>query len=135
MHRHMCADRRGFALSDLLVTMLCTASLVPIAAGCIVLLPQLSAFHEDVQDETALYQLRRLCMIAYDPAVSSDTLCFSYKEKDWQLRMVNRRLILQPGTQIFLSEIDSASFTIENGVIYCVYEREGRSRSAPLMHE
>ncbi|MCH4013024.1 MAG: hypothetical protein LKE64_01640 [Solobacterium sp.] len=135
MYRNMCTDRRGFALSDLLTTMICTAALVPIAVSCIVLLPQLSTFHEDVQDETALYQLRRIGMMAYDPAVSSDTLSFSYKDQDWQLSMVNRRLILQPGTQIFLSEIDSASFTIENGVIYCVYEREGKTRSTPLMHE
>lgn len=133
MHAHLFTGRDGFALADLLVTLCCCAVLVPIAASCIVLLPQLIVFEEDVQDETALYQLRRILMMAYDAEiVSDDTLTFTYREKEWRLHETNRRLILQPGTQIFLSGIDSAFFTEEEEVIYVVYDRDGKQRKAPL---
>lgn len=134
MHHYLFPRNHGYALSDLLVTMLLVSMLLPVCTGCIILLPQLTAFTEDVQDETALYQLRRIGMMAYDPVCTSSSLTFTYRHKEWTLHMVNDHLILQPGTQIFLSAIDSASFTIENEVIYVVYTRQGKSRKAPLMH-
>jgi hypothetical protein len=115
--------------------MLLAGMLVPVAASCIVLLPQMIEFTEDVQDETALYQLRRIGMMAYDPSVASSSLTFTYRDKEWILHQVNDHLILQPGTQIFLSSIDSASFEERNGVIYIVYQRGNTIRHTPLMHE
>jgi hypothetical protein len=56
--------------------------------------------------------------------IEATEIAFSYREKEMHLSLVNDHMILQPGTQIFLSDIDSTAFEMEENLIYVVYERE-----------
>lgn len=134
MHILHARNHAGYLLTDMLVVIGAVCALIPAASSCIALLPQLLAVDENVQDEIAAAQLRRILMLAYDPCVSSDTLSFTYQGKEMALYETNGHLILTPGTQIFFSEIDSASFEESGEVIYVILRRKNTERRCPLMH-
>ena len=82
--------------------------------------------YNEINDEIALMQLREILLITYDMHVASDELNFIYKNKEFKLSLVNNKLLLQPGTQIFLNDIDNLSFKIKNSFIYVEYERDNK---------
>ncbi len=120
----------GFALGDVLMTILISVMLLPAVTACLWILPQLTAFDESIQDEIALQQLRRILMLSYDLECRNDTLYFQYQGRDCQLVLRNHRMILQPGTQIFLNDIDALSFGMEQEVIYVYYQRGNETYQA-----
>ncbi|MBR2811098.1 MAG: hypothetical protein IKD69_06940 [Solobacterium sp.] len=119
MHR----SRAGFVLSDFLAALCVVVLMVPLMTMCLGVLKGSLVFDERLQDEIALLQLRKILLISYDIEVSPQMLSFRYQARDMRLSLVNRRLIIQPGTQIFLSEIDGASFLEKDGMIEVIYSR------------
>jgi len=71
--------------------------------------------------------LRKILMLSYDLENNGDSLSFIYKNDDYELYQTNNRLILKPGTQIILNDIDSAEFINKNGCIYLIYETNGKT--------
>ena len=120
MHR----SRAGFVLSDFLAALCVVVLMVPLMTMCLGVLKGSLVFDERLQDEIALLQLRKILLISYDIEVSPQVLSFRYQARDMRLSLVNRRLIIQPGTQIFLSEIDGASFLEKDGMIEVIYSRD-----------
>ncbi|MEE8807317.1 MAG: hypothetical protein SOI44_02730 [Lactimicrobium sp.] len=124
----------GFALSDVLITILISVMLLPVVTACLWILPHLTAFDEGIQDEIALQQLRRILMLSYDLECQGDTLTFQYQGRDCQLVLRNNRMILQPGTQIFLNEIENMYFSQEQEAVYVYYQRESSLEKAALAY-
>lgn len=103
---------------------------------CIIMLPLCSlAFnsvvnipfeYNEVNDELALFQLREIMLISYDLNYSRDQIDFIYKNKEFRLSLVNNKLILQPGTQIFLYDVDDLYFDIKDNCIFVNYERNNK---------
>ena len=88
--------------------------------------------YSQINDEIAIYQLRELLLIAYDMYVSSDEINFTYQNKTFRLSLVNGRLLLQPGTQIFLDEIDNLYFEETSGLVYVNYEKNNKQHQKVL---
>ena len=82
--------------------------------------------YNEINDELALYQLRETLLIAYDMHISNNQLNFIYKNKNFKLSLVNNKLIMQPGTQIYLNDINNLSFKTKHGCIYVIYERDNK---------
>ena len=40
--------------------------------------------------------------------------------------LLNNKLIMQPGTQIYLNDINDLSFQTKHGCIYVIYERDNK---------
>ena len=128
----MWTTRNGFAAADILLAMMIVSVGMPIVTAAAGVITDLTEFEPSFQDEIALIQLRDILMIAYDIRCEGDVLCYEYMHKDYELALVNRKLIAAPGTQIFLTEIDDASFMQKGNVVYVVFEREGKTRSSPI---
>ena len=101
-------------------------SLLPIGMMAFRYTADIPFVYDEISDELALVQLREILLIAYDMNFQSHALSFRYKNRNFTLSKVNDKLILQPGTQIFLAEIDEMHFENRNGVIYVCYERQGK---------
>lgn len=82
--------------------------------------------YDKTNDEIALSQLREQLLFAYDIKVYSDEMDFIYQGKDYRLSNVNGKMILQPGTQIYINNIDNLLFNEKNGCIYVTYERDNK---------
>ncbi|MBR2829467.1 MAG: hypothetical protein IKE68_02855 [Solobacterium sp.] len=86
-----------------------------------------------IQDEIALCQLRRILSLSHDMEVSSGQVHFIYHGEEARISPVNGNLILQPGTQIFLTELDQCSFSVNDGLLYVSTVREGEVHEYALV--
>ncbi len=130
MHK---SSRSGFALSDLLLTMMIVCMLIPGVMLSIAVLQRTLHKDETVQDMIAEYQLRQILLSSYDIHLENNVLCFENKERDMRLSCKNHHVILQPGTQIFFSDIDNAIFYEDDNVWMIHYEREGKTIEKALV--
>ena len=79
-----------------------------------------------LQDQIALVQLRHYLAVAYDIELQPTMISFQRQHEEMRLRLVNQNLIIQPGTQIFLIDIESAMFYLENDSVILRYIRENQ---------
>ena len=59
--------------------------------------------YTEVYDELTLMQLRESLLISYNLAFDERELSFILHNREFRLSLVNDKLIMQPGTQIFLA--------------------------------
>ena len=83
--------------------------------------------YNEINDELALCQLREYLLISYDIKVNHYSLDFIYKNKDFSLNLVNNKLLMQPGTQIILNDIDDVYFERKGEYIYVVYTKNNET--------
>ena len=79
--------------------------------------------YEDINDEIVLSQLRESLLFIYDLNYSRNELSFRYKGDEFYLSQINDKLILHPGSQIYLMKVDDLYFEDVDGYIYVNYER------------
>lgn len=125
--------RRGSVLTEFLLTLLIACLLIPACIVCIAILSGTLRFDQTLQDEIALMQLRRVLLLSYDIETNGNVVYFTYQTREMRLSDVNRNLIIQPGTQIFVSDIDYASFYYSQGLLMVKYEREGKTYEKALI--
>ena len=118
----MHAGRHGYVMQDFLLTLLIVVVMAQILTSAVALAIRSMQYGQDVQDEIALAQLRRILIISDDFRTA---LYFVNQGRQMTLRLVNENLIIQPGTQIMLVDVDSVSFLEEGNLIRCIYERKG----------
>ena len=102
-------------------------TLLPIAMCGFSFVSSMPFSYTEVFDELSLHQLRESMLISYDLSFDQNALYFSLHNKDFILSKVNDKLILHPGTQIFLADVDDLHFEKRNGVVYVCYERKGKN--------
>lgn len=125
--------RRGsIFLTDLLLSILIAILLVPATVISVAVIHDSLRFNEEIQDETGLVQLRQILMISYDIHCDSNTVFFEYQGRDCRLSQVNSHLIIQPGTQIILADIDTCMFEQEGNALILHYERNGQTYRAAI---
>jgi len=118
-----------------LAGLIITLSMLPICCLSFRFASNIPFSYKEINDELALFQLRETMLIAYDLQYSFDQLDFIYANKEFRLSQVNNRLILQPGTQIFLDDIDEVYFEKRNGCIYVHYQRDNKQYERILCKE
>lgn len=106
-----------------LLGIIITITMLPICIQTFTFASKMPFDYNEINDEIALAQLRELLLISYDMYVNTNELNFNYKNKDFTLSLVNQKMILQPGTQIFLNDIDDLYFDERNDYIYVCYAR------------
>lgn len=109
-----------------LIGLIITITMLPLCVLAFKFTANIKFDYNQINDEIALCQLRENLLISYDMNVSSDELNFRYKNKDYKLSLINNKLVLQPGTQIFLNDVDNLYFNNRNGCIYVCYEKENK---------
>lgn len=119
-------------ISDLVMSLLIAVMLVPALMLSIAAMHDSLRFNEEVQDQTALAQMRQILMISYDISTDGNVLYFEYQNRQCRLQQVNDHLIIQPGTQIILVDIDTCCFTMAGQAVILQYERNGKTYHAAL---
>lgn len=119
-------------LTRMIVSLIIICIFMPLSTLAFRYVSEIKMDYSEINDEIALYQLREILLLNYDMYVTPEMLNFHYQDKDYRLSLVNRKLILQPGTQIFLSEIDDLYFDVKNDCIYVYYEKNDRKHEKIL---
>lgn len=104
-----------------LIALLITLTILPLAISVFSYAGNFSFNYNEANNEMALMDLRRVMLLAYDIDVSDYEISFIYHNDNYTLRYLNNKLLLQPGSQMYLNGILDAYFTKENGSIYVNY--------------
>ena len=83
--------------------------------------------YTNISDDIAIMKLRELLLITYDMEIDSNKLSFTYQNDSFRLSEINNKLILQPGTVIYLNDIEDSYFLIEDNNIYISYKKGGKN--------
>lgn len=127
--------RRGFIELRSVVAIVVILSILPIVVSVMSIISSYKVDYDFVNDEISLYQLRRILLISYDINNDYDELNFIYHGKDFRLSTINNRLVLQPGYQVFLNNIDYASFDYYDGLLRLTYGRNGNEKETYIYKE
>ena len=127
--------RRGFISINTLVAFIVTLSIIPLAVSVISSVANINISYTEVNDELALLDLRRKLLIAYDVKNNGNSLSFIYDNDDFELSLINNRLVLTPGYQMFLDDIDYIDFVEEGNSIYIRYERKNKEYKTPIIKQ
>ncbi len=112
----------GYIIEQLLISLGTCAFLIPVAASLFAIL--LHALKQPLrsQDETGVAQLRRVISVSTDLICTDNQIQLHHHGKEQILRFVNGKVALtNPGTQIFLSDLESAQFSTDGGLLYVTY--------------
>ena len=118
------SNRKGFALVEVLVAILTVCICIPILVSVISLMRTSLKDRTSLQDQIALVQLRRYLAVAYDIELLPSSLTFQRQHEEMRLSVVNQNLIVQPGTQMFLMNIEAALFYLEGDSVMIRYVRD-----------
>lgn len=119
--------RQGSLLIDCLITLLVLVSLLSLINDFL-RVQRSKLIFDKLQDEVSLSQLRRSLLLAKDFCLSENNLQFRINDEVKELELVNHKLILRPGVQIFLENIDQISFVNEGNKWYLLYWQNDHSR-------
>lgn len=119
--------RQGSLLIDCLITLLVLVSLLSLINDFL-RVQRSKLIFDKLQDEVSLSQLRRSMLLAKDFCLSENNLQFRINDEVKELELVNHKLILRPGVQIFLENIDQISFVNEENKWYLLYWQNDHSR-------
>ncbi len=117
------SNRKGFALVEVLIAILTVCICIPILVSVISLMRTSLKDRTSLQDQIALVQLRRYLAVAYDIELLPSSLTFQRQHEEMRLSVVNQNLIVQPGTQMFLMDIEAALFYLEEDSVMLRYVR------------
>ena len=120
------SKRRGFALIEFLICILTVCICIPITVQVLSIVRSVLKDKTPLQDQIALVQLRHYLAVAYDIKLEPTTISFQRQQEEMRLRLVNQNLIIQPGTQIFLMNIENAMFYLEKDSVILRYVRDNQ---------
>lgn len=120
------SNRKGFALVEVLVAVLTVCICIPIMVSVISLMRTSLKDRTSLQDQIALVQLRRYLAVAYDIELLPSSLTFQRQHEEMRLSVVNQNLIVQPGTQMFLMDIEAVLFYLEGDSVMLRYVRDNQ---------
>ncbi len=115
------SGNRGFTYGRTLMALLITLTILPLAISIFSFVANIKPNYNLSNNELALIDLRRRLLIAYDLNIEENRLEFINNGETNYLYYVNDKLILSPGTQIYLNDVKDVYFSKENGVIYLNY--------------
>ena len=124
-------SQRGSLIIDVLLSILVLVSLVSVVPSFLRTQKRRETYSL-WQDEIALAQLRRELMLAKDLSFENHQLHYRLGQQEKVLLLVNEKLILQPGTQIFLEKIQFVSFEEFEKKIYLVYRSDYGERKVGI---
>lgn len=123
----------GIIMIDYLLSLFIVAVMCPLMVASIALINNRKQDAQAVQDEIAIAQLQRILIISEGYKIQGNELSFMNQNRAMYLRKVNGNLIIQPGTQIILVNIDDVSFKEEGNLITCTYSRKGKEYERVLV--
>ena len=127
--------RRGFIGFRNVVALLIIVSILPLMTSTLSFVAKLRFTYSEINDELSLLQLRRILLIAYDVNNYGNCLEFIYHNDNYDLRLINNRLVLEPGYQMFLDNIDNLDFFEKGNAIYVRYTRGNKDYETPIIKQ
>ncbi len=116
---------KGFTLIETLLSLFITMICLLLISSCIQLMNRMELTNESAKDDLSLYNLRLILALSTDVEVEYHCVDFNYQNDMFTLSLNDDTLILQPGYQVFLQNVDGLFFEQSKDDLYITYERDG----------
>ncbi len=126
--------KKGFILTRTLIAFIIVILMISISLSSFRLIKFYKYEDQDIQDEIACIQLTRILSIASNIEINNDEVSFISNNKTWNIKNINGNLVLQPGTQFILIDIENVSFQKESAVLYISYKRGDKEYRRALIN-
>lgn len=119
----------GFILEQFLIVLLAVNFLLPITLSHLLLLQKALTPPPTLQDQIALAQLRHIVNLSTSITVTRQEVTLHCWTDDYVIHVRNGNLLLRPGTQFLLTEIDAIVFE-QDGRLLCMryFRKEKETR-------
>lgn len=87
---------------------------------------------QSISDTSSIYQMRLIFALSKGFLVEKDALSLIYLGNEAEFVIVDDRIILQDGYQVFFSKIEEAYFQEEEYCVYLHYKRNQKEHKAIL---
>ncbi len=121
-------------LRDLLALAVLMLSL-PIVVSLFLFASRFDIDYRKVNEEIELMKLREVLLLSYERQVYNNELAFIYQGVPYTLSLVNGKLLLQPGTVIYMSDLQGLRFAGDGSVVHMSVTRNGREERYVLCAE
>lgn len=115
--------KNGMIMTNFLVTLVTFMLSINVIFSCMNIISKHNFYEENLQDLIGLSQLSRYLILADEIKIENNCIHFKYLDKDMKVDVVNKNLIIQPGTQFVIVNVDYLNFYIENNLLYIEYKR------------
>ena len=124
----------GFTVIELLVALLIMTSVSTMMVPIIRLLVSFGPEETFYQDEIGIYQLQVELAINDIVEVRDDSIVYAKQGEEFELHIINGKLISQAGTLDFIHAIDQVWVEVSNDIVYVIYERDEQRFEWPLAY-
>ncbi len=131
LHLH----HEGFTLIETILSFLILSLCLFILGSTFSIIPNILSNTSYIDDRVGILQVRMILAQSRNIMVFHDELQFQYQKEDFTFRILNHKLVKQRGYEIFLKEIDNASFYKIDSCISLQYEKDGKRNEAILYCE
>ncbi|MDY6062659.1 MAG: hypothetical protein SPI53_02550 [Erysipelotrichaceae bacterium] len=121
--KYLSYRQEGFILIELMIWLIIASLVLVVVINVLLTLAKYNHSNDYPQDELRIAQLKRSIAIAEDLSINGHSLKFNIAGKDHELYLVNRHLILTPGTMIIIENVDDLFFEVDEQYYYVVYYR------------
>ncbi len=121
-------NKKGFTLIECLFSLFLFSFSILLMCQITSYINKATFYDQDIQDINGLLQIKQHLNLATNLLIDSDQLTYDYKDKQFTLRVINNNLVIQPGTNIVLLDIDSIEFFEEEGGLYMRFTRRKNNK-------
>lgn len=123
-------SNKGFIATRTLMALFIVMLYLPLMVNVLLYVSQIDSRYDLLNDEISLVQLRRILLLSYDIKISNSSISFIYGGNTRYLSMINGRLVLTPGYQMFLDKVEGLHFEQKEGLIYLIYDKDEKEYEA-----
>lgn len=124
--RIMFFPKRGYTLLETLIALMISSLVLLCIYQIIYMMSYLSFYDQRLQDINGVLQLKQTLNLGSNIEISSDQIEYDFKENHFTIRMINERLIIQPGTNILILDIDNIEFMEDELGLVIIYQRDNQ---------
>lgn len=117
---------KGFTLLESVFALWIVSFCLVLLVSCMQLMRNIELSNLYAQDDMALYKIRLMLALSKDVEEVNDNLDFSYENTNYTMYLYEDKIILIPGYQVLLQDVDNMYIEVSNNVYYLVYERENK---------
>ncbi len=118
--------KKGFSLVEVLIALVLSFFIIELLVSSFTYIETNS--NDDInQDLLSAFMLYEIFNVSVDIIVLDDSISFKYLEDQRELLLINNRLIIRPGTQIYFNNINEYEFFVKENYIYLKLKRNKKT--------
>lgn len=118
--------KKGFSLVEVLIALVLSFFIIELLVSSFTYIKTNS--NDDInQDLLSAFMLYEIFNVSVDIIVLDDSISFKYLEDQRELLLINNRLIIRPGTQIYFNNINEYEFFVKENYIYLKLKRNKKT--------